>query len=249
MARARWLGHAYDPPTGVYATVMYASSCDTNTVTVKLTPLLATAFSVTTTLPDVAPTGTGVTIDVLPQLVGVAAVPLNVTVLEPGDAPKLLPLIVTDVPTGPEVGNKPVMFGVGRTVKLTPLLFTPLAYTTTFPVVAALGTVATIEVAIQLVAVASVPLKLTVPVPCGEPKFVPVIVTDAPTGPEFGERLLITGAGTTVNKTPLLACPPTVTITLPVVAPVGTTPTIEPEAQLEILVTVVPLNVTLLVEP
>jgi hypothetical protein len=66
----------------------------------------------------------------------------------------------------------------------TPLLFTPLAFTTTLPVVAPVGTVATIEVALQLpIVVAARPVELTVLVPCVEPKFVPVIVTDAPTAP------------------------------------------------------------------
>ena len=46
------------------------------------------------------------------QLVGVAVVPLNVTVLVPCDAPKVVPVIVTEVPTGPEVGLRLVMFGV-----------------------------------------------------------------------------------------------------------------------------------------
>jgi hypothetical protein len=45
--------------------------------TVKLTPLLATPPTVTTTLPVVAPDGTGATMLVALQLVGVAAVPLN----------------------------------------------------------------------------------------------------------------------------------------------------------------------------
>jgi hypothetical protein len=51
--------------------------------TVKFIPLLATPPTVTTTLPDVAPVGTGATMLVALQLVGVAAVPLNVTVLVP----------------------------------------------------------------------------------------------------------------------------------------------------------------------
>src|SRR5260221_8194843 len=40
------------------------------------------------------------------QLVGVAAVPLNVTVLVPCVAPKFVPVIVTAVPTGPFVGDR-----------------------------------------------------------------------------------------------------------------------------------------------
>ena len=43
------------------------------------------------------------------QLVGVAAVPLNVTVLVPAVAPKFAPVIVTAVPTGPDVGVSVVM--------------------------------------------------------------------------------------------------------------------------------------------
>jgi len=52
-------------------------------VTVKLTPLLAEPPTVTTTGPVVAPMGTGVTILVALQFVGVAVVPLNLTVLDP----------------------------------------------------------------------------------------------------------------------------------------------------------------------
>jgi hypothetical protein len=46
-----------------------------------------------------------------------------------------------------------------------PLVFTPLAFTTTLPFVAPVGTVVTIDVALQLVMVAAMLLNLTVPVP------------------------------------------------------------------------------------
>ena len=72
-------------------------------------PLLATPPTVTTTLPVVAPAGTGATMLVALQLVGVAAVPLNFNVLVPWVAPKFAPLIVTEVPTDPDVGFRPVM--------------------------------------------------------------------------------------------------------------------------------------------
>ncbi len=49
------------------------------------------------------------------QLVGVAAVPLNVTVLVPCVDPKFVPVIVTAVPTGPELGDTVVMLGVAPT--------------------------------------------------------------------------------------------------------------------------------------
>lgn len=174
----------------------------------------------TTTLPVLAALGTGTTIDVAPQLVGVAAVPLNATVLVPCVDPKFVPVTVTEVPTGPDVGDKLVMLGPPVvTVNETPLLARLLTVTTTLPVVAPLGTGATMEVALQLVEVAVVPLNLTVLVPWVEPKFVPVIVTDVPTGPEVGERLVIPGV--TVKEGPsLLPTPPTNTLT-PATVPTG----------------------------
>src|SRR5438034_10872754 len=87
---------------------------------VNATPLLATPLTVTTTLPVVAPAGTGTTMLVADQLVGVAAVPLNVTVLVPFVAPKLVPVIVTAVPVGPLVGERLVMVG-GRATSIASL--------------------------------------------------------------------------------------------------------------------------------
>jgi hypothetical protein len=159
--------------------------------TVKFTPLLAAPATVTTTFPVVAPPGTGTTMLVALQLAGVALVPLNVTVLVPCVAPKVVPVIVTDVPIDPEVGDRLVIFGA--TVKLTPLLATPATVTTTFPVVAPLGTGATMLVALQLAGVAAVPLNVTVLVPWVAPKDVPVIVTDVPAGPEIGESPVMFG--------------------------------------------------------
>src|SRR6266705_711406 len=95
--------------------------------------------------------------------VGVAAVPLNLTVLVPCVAPKFAPVIATEVPTRPDAGLRPEMVGAAA-------------------VVAPAGTCTTMLVAPQLVGVAAVPLNLTVLDPCVAPKFVPVIVTDVPTG-------------------------------------------------------------------
>src|SRR5713101_908279 len=193
-------------------------------VTMKFAPLLATPPTVTTTFPVVAPAGTAATMLVALQLVGVAATPLNATVLVPCVAPQFAPVVVTDAPTIPVVGFRLVMLGPGTvTLKLTPLLATPPTVTTTFPVVAPAGTGAVILVALQLVGVAAIPLNVTVLVPCVVPKFAPLIVTELPTNPEVGFRLVMLGAGTvTVKLTPLLATPPTVTTTFPVVAPAGT---------------------------
>jgi hypothetical protein len=92
----------------------------------------------------VAPEGTGTTIDVPLQLVGVADVPLNETVLLPWLVPKFVPLITTEVPIAPAVGDKLEIVGEPEpepvTVKPTPLLGVPDTVTTTFPVVAPVGT-------------------------------------------------------------------------------------------------------------
>src|SRR5262249_58081101 len=117
------------------------------TLPVKLTPLLASELPVTTTLPVVAPDGTGTTMLVADQLVGVAVVPLNFTVLVPCVAPKFAPVIVTDVATGPLVGDRLVTLGATVTVKLTPLLASPPTVTTTLPVVPPDGTATTLLVA------------------------------------------------------------------------------------------------------
>jgi hypothetical protein len=216
--------------------------------TVKATPLLAAPLAFTTTLPVVAPVGTVATICVAVQLpIDVAVVPLNVTVPLPCVEPKFAPVIVTAAPTAPVVGETFVM--LGSTVNVTPLLLTPLAFTTTLPVVAPTGTVATIMSEPQLViVVAVVPLNVTVPLPCVEPKCAPLIVTDTPTAPDVGDTLVMLGAATMVIPlVVLLATPFTVTTTLPVVAPVGTAATICVAVQLPIDVAVVPLNVTVLV--
>src|SRR5437867_9161930 len=91
-------------------------------VTVKFDPLLAAPLTVTTTSPVVAPFGTGAAMLVALQLVGVAAMPLNVTVLVPWLAPKFVPVIVTKLPTEPDVGFRLVILGGTMTVKLKPLL-------------------------------------------------------------------------------------------------------------------------------
>src|SRR5438445_505957 len=91
-------------------------------VTVKFDPLLAAPLTVTTTSPVVAPFGTGAAMLVALQLVGVAAMPLNVTVLVPWLAPKFVPVTVTGVAIGPKIGLRLLIVGVGRTVKFIPLL-------------------------------------------------------------------------------------------------------------------------------
>src|SRR5216117_1692600 len=77
------------------------------------------------------------------------------------------------------------------TVNDTPLLACPLTVTTTFPVDAPAGTGTTMVFALQYAGLALTPLKVTALPHCSDPKFVPVIVTGAPTPAEFGDRLVI----------------------------------------------------------
>jgi hypothetical protein len=214
--------------------------------TVKIAPLLDTPPTVTTTFPLVAPLGTGTVIEFALQLLGVAVVPLNVTVLAPCIDPKFVPMIITEDATAPEVGDKLVTLGVGRTVNNIPALETLFTATTTLPVIAPFGTGTVMLVALQLLGVAVVPLKVNVLVPCVDPKFVPVIVIGVPTGPDVGDKLVMLGVGRTAKTTPLLAAPPAVTTTLPVVAAEGTVATITVEVQLTMLVASVPLKETVL---
>ena len=79
---------------------------------------------------------------------------------------KLVPLIVTVVPTAPLVGVKLVIVGGGITVKVLLLVAVPPGVVTlTGPVVAPLGTVAEIEVSDVTVKVALVPLNRTAVAP------------------------------------------------------------------------------------
>src|SRR6202048_4865485 len=98
------------------------------------------------------------------QLVVRAAMPLKSRLLPlvPTVGPKFAPLTFTTVPMGPALGLTLVMLGGGVTMKDRPLLADPPTVTTTFPVVAAAGTAVSMLVALQAVAVARVPLKVTV---------------------------------------------------------------------------------------
>jgi hypothetical protein len=117
-----------------------------------------------------------------------------IVVLAPFVAPKFVPVTVTDAPTGPLAGERVVMMGVGNTVNATPALATPPTVTTTLPVPAPAGTVATMLVADQLVADAAMPLNVTVLVPWVAPKLAPVIVTAVVTAPLVGESDVMLGS-------------------------------------------------------
>src|SRR5579872_84810 len=116
--------------------------------------------------------------------------PLKVTWPVPCAESKLAPWITTAVPGSPEAGFKLLM--VGRsTVKLTPLVCTPPAVTTTGPVVLVTGTTAVMLLFDQFVTVAPTPLKLTVPAVPLNP--FPKMVMAAPGSPLKGLRDEIEG--------------------------------------------------------
>jgi hypothetical protein len=106
------------------------------------------------------------------------------------------------------------------------------------------GAEAVMLVLLQDVARAATPLNVTVLVPCVFPKAAPEIVTDVPMGPSTGEMPDMIGG--TLNGTPLLGVPATVTTTGPLVALDGTGATIVLSLQL-VGVAGTPLKVTVLV--
>ena len=155
-------------------------------VTVKFVELVAVPLGVVTEIrPVVAPEGTVALIRVAFCTVKVVAeTPLKRTAVAPV---KFVPLIWTEVPTGPLVGLNDVIVGapVPVTVKFVELVAVPLGVVTEIrPVVAPEGTVALIRVAFCTVkVVAETPLKRTAVAPV---KFVPLIWTEVPTGPWSG---------------------------------------------------------------
>lgn len=170
--------------------------------------------------PVVAPFGTVAMIWLALPTPYAAAVPLNFTPFVPR---KFVPVIVTDVPAGPLVGEKPVIVGDAAVTvnELGDVAVPPAAVTEIVPVVAPFGTAAAIWLASVTENVADVPWNFTLVAPV---KFVPVIVTLVATGPLAGEKLAIVGpAKFTVKLFAEVAVPADVTIVIfPVVALAGT---------------------------
>jgi hypothetical protein len=101
--------------------------------------------------------------------------------------------MLTVVPAAPDLGLKALMLGAAVTVKETPLLDAPLIVTTTFPVVAPLGTVAVMLLELKAVMVAETSLKVTVALDSLDPKLLPAMTTAELTAPLLGVRLLMVG--------------------------------------------------------
>ena len=189
---------------------------------------------VTAITPEVPPAGTANERE-LPAAfgtgVGVIGISPSVTPVAPV---KLVPEIVTFVPTAPLPGENDVIVGGGpiggMTVKLLVLVAIPAGFATAIgPVSAPPGTVALICVAESIIYVDGTPLNLTETVPI---KFDPVIVTDVPTGPLVGVNDEIDGAKPAavvtvkfgVESAAVVAVPiGAVTEIGPLVAPFGTT--------------------------
>jgi hypothetical protein len=192
---------------GVGNTVKLGTLC-------TVTPLLVTEI-----LPVDVPDGTTATMEDEEDDVTVADTPLKDTT---GDGPKLLPLIVTLAPAAALVGVKLEMLGVGSTVKLVPLLIvTPFTCIEIAPVLAPAGTVVAILDVVDEVIVAGVPLNDTIGVVL---KFVPEMLTIAPTAPLVGENSTIVGVESTVKFDPLVILTPFTNMEMgPVNAPPGTT--------------------------
>ncbi len=164
-------------------------------VTVKLLELTAVEPETVTLIgPVEAPEGTVTTSFVVVADETVAAAPLNCTESFDLVALKFVPLMVTDVPTAPLVGEKLERVGGNTTVKL-PLLVAVLLPTLTeiFPVLAPFGTAVTICVVVDDETVAMVPLNLTVLLVAVALKFLPEIVTAVPIAPLCGLKLEIVG--------------------------------------------------------
>jgi len=158
-----------------------------------------------------APAGTVAVMDVALEVKAVTGTPLMARFVI---VPKFVPLMVTDEPGAPFEGLNPVSVGVSRTVKSVALIrFVPFVVKEIFPVVAPPGTVALIVVALDVKTVTGTPLMARFVI---VPKFVPVIVTEAPTAPFAGLKDVMAGISTTKFTGLTTVTPLVVTDTVPV---------------------------------
>ena len=174
--------------------------------------------------PVAAPEGTEVVILVDEDAVTVAEIPLKVTELLAGVVLKFVPEMVTVAPSAPLAGVNPVKVGVGATAKLFVLkIVMPFSVKEILPVVAPIGTVVVILVAVEAVTVAATPLKVKMLSTGMALKFEPLRMTVAPTAPLPGLKPAIDGVGETLKLDPVvIVIPFTVTDIGPEVAPDGT---------------------------
>jgi hypothetical protein len=196
--------------------------------------------------PSVAPSGTTVEISVGLEAITSPGTPLNVTVIIDSSEEKFNPMILTIEPTNPNMVVL-IIEGDGITVKVAALLIvTPLVVTEIFPVEAPTGTCVVMLVGDDAETVVVTPLNLTTFSIGVAPKFVPVIITSAPTAPLVGLKLVIVGVDKIIKLVALLMVTPlTVTVIFPEVAAFGTITVILVEVE-ETTTAFTPLNLTTL---
>lgn len=175
----------------------------TGVVTVKSETLVAVLpATVTVIFPVDASDGIVVVMLVEVLAVTVAAVPLKFTVLADGVLLKFVPVMVTVVPTGPEVGVNEVIVGTGAapTIKfVADCTVTQFTVTEILPVTDEAGTVVLMVVVVLPLTVAARLLKKVTALLAGVVlKFVPVITTGVPMGPVVGVNEVIVGGRETV---------------------------------------------------
>jgi hypothetical protein len=223
---------------------MLRSSVAPPNVTVKLLADVAVPPAVVTViLPVVEPLATVPVIWVeLLTVKAEAAVELNFTAVAPV---KLVPVMMTAVPTGPVVGlNAEIVGGGALIAKLVADRTVPAGVVTLIlPVVVPLATVAAICVELFTVKLAAaVELNFTAVAPV---KFVPVIVTEIPATPLVGLKLVMVGASSTVKFVADPAVPPgVITVIFPLAVPAATVAVIWVALSTEKLAAALPLNVT-----
>ena len=172
-------------------------------MTRKLCELVAEPFGTDTVIaPVFAPDGTvAVTWVALVDVITAETLPPNRTDVIP-ESP--VPVIATDEPTGPDVGEIELIVGAAATVvtvKLPELVPVPPAVVTAIgPLVAPAGTVAVSCVSEPTANdEAAAPLNATEVAPVNP---VPVTVTEVPAGPDAGEKPLTVGAEATAPEQP-----------------------------------------------
>jgi len=100
------------PPVAGVKLVMVGAVAELAFTVKSVEEVVGFPSTITVILPVVAPVGTVTVSSVAVAAVTVAAVPLNCTVLLPAVVLKLVPLIITVVPTAPLVGEKLVIVGI-----------------------------------------------------------------------------------------------------------------------------------------
>src|ERR1700736_5633060 len=98
--------------------------------------------------------------------------------------------MLIEAPIDPLVCERLLITGGGSKMKLTPLLATPPTVSRTLPLVVPVGTGTVMLVEVHDVGVPAVPLNATDEPPWGEPKPLPVMVTDVPTATVVGLMLV-----------------------------------------------------------